>query len=1005
MSQYRNILSAIAAVFLIVSSAAAQNPVAGRIIVRVTPDAVERMRTLFEPVVSNDPHFDPQRCTLRAESQIRDVFSLPGSVRGLWITPLFAQHNVALESLRERTNPILFSNSKLTTRIAETEALAMLRSSEDRIARCFELHFDPSTSPAAIAVWLRKSGIVEFAEPRFAYATTFVPNDSLLSMQYSIATMHVTQAWDKVRCDSTMLIAVDDIGTDWNHRDLRDAIFVNQGEVGLDSLGYDKRSNGIDDDGDGFVDDWHGWDFAGADGSTSDNDPSTFAEHGTHTGGIMAAEGNNITGICGIAFGARLLPLKCGDDLGGSVAFGYEGIVYAADMGAKIVNNSWGGTGFSQLGQDVVNYATAKNCLVVAAAGNDQTLEDLYPASFNHVLSVCATDQLDGLAYFSSYGRHVDVAAPGQGIVSTIPSDKYRSMDGTSMASPNAAGVAALVRQKFPSLTPDQVAERIRSTARPINLTEQDRQNGFTGHGIVQADSALDLTKPHHSVRIVSVTIDDPDGDGTLQSGEGANIVLSVRNFLDPIEHLTAHIQVLDPTPGTISFTSNDLQFPDANTLDVVQNVSGTLHVNVSPTAGLDLVIPIRVTFSNGTDYQGDIDYFTLVINPSYLDLNKNTITATISARGDVGFNDPPNNEQGSGFTWVGAPPSILASGKTALFDAGLMVATDPDHVVSSAPSAANDLVWDQDFRVLEPSHYILEPDKPGALQEIECRFDDSPADSSLIAQQVGVNVHATAYEFGGAAANAVVLDYVLSHQDALNGIAASDQTAVALYMDWDVGSSGANNVSMISPLDSMLAVTKRLDPGFPFVGVKIISALPDGTSFNLFAMLNDGSDSGIGVFNGYPNANKFTTMTTPQLLSGPGDVSMIYGLRNVPLASMDSVHVTYVFGFGVDDSDLKRTIDNATAAWFGTSSVSQAVASGSLLRCYPNPCEGMLHIESPFDGAQDVRVYDVLGRTVYRSRMTGQQTLVSLPTLDAGAYRLVVSTPTDSRSTQLIVR
>jgi serine protease len=998
--------STVAAVMILaVSSVFGQATLPGRVIIRIAPDAISSLRTLFAPEISTDVHFDPQKLSSHNELSIRGLLGLPSRIHAVSLAPFVAQHNVVLESLREHTNPILFNSKTLSTRVVETEALHLLRNSEEKLSRCFELQFDPSIPVQQIMILLRKSQAVELAEPRYTYHTCFIPNDSLLSEQYSISSMHLTKAWDIQRCDTTMLVAVDDIGTDWNHVDLRGAIYTNAGEMGFDSLGYDKRSNGIDDDGDGFIDDWHGWDFAGVDGSFPDNDPSTAAEHGTHTGGIMAAQGNNVTGVCGIAFGARLLVMKCGDDFGSNVAFGYEGMVYAADHGAKVVNNSWGGTGYSQVAQDVVDYATGKDCLVVAAAGNDNILEDLYPASYAHVLSVGAIDAGDNYAYFSTYGRHVDVCAPGQGVLSTVPFDRYKNLDGTSMASPNAAGVAALVRQHFPQLSPDQVAERIRATTRPLPVPSGAPQEFNTGHGIIQADSALDVTKPHHSVRIVAVAIDDPDGDGILQPGEAANITLSVRNYLDPTKKLMAHLEVLAPGPDNLSFTTQDVAFPDANTLDIVQNTSGTLHVNVFSTAGTDVVVPVRVTFSAGSDYVGDVDYFTLIINPSYLNLDKNNITTTISARGDFGYNDPPNNEQGAGFTWTNAPSTISTSGRSVLFEAGLMVATDPDHVVAAAPNENTDLFTDQDFRVIRPAHYVFEPDHAGALQEIESNFDDGLTDSSHMAKQVGVTVHSRAYAFGGAAANAEVLDYSLSYVAPANGNGASDFTAAALYMDWDIGSSGANNVAAPSPLDSTIAVTRRIEDGYPLVGVKIISKIPVGASYNFYAMENDGSNGSVGVYNGFPQIDKWESMTTPRLNAGPNDVSMICGLANLPLASTDSIRITYVIGLGVDDSDLKRTIDNATLQWFGASDVRSVSSNQRKFFYYPNPCEQVLHINSPFTGTQHVKIVDALGRVVYDKSTRSSEATLELSSLAAGAYRLIVTCGGDDVGGSLIVR
>ena len=254
-----------------------------------------------------------------------------------------------------------------------------------------------------------------------------------------------------------IVIAIVDSGSDLEHEDLADNIYLNLNDP----------INGIDDDQDGYIDNYKGWDFVGLSASNlkEDNNPDVTAdscEHGVHVSGLASAVTNNIKGIASLAQNAKLMIVKVGaDDNANAIYRGYDGIIYAVDHGAKIINCSWGGPGGGAFGQDVINYALSKNCLVVAAAGNSNSLVPIYPAAYQGVLAVANVNSNDLKSTSSSYGYHVGIASPGVGILSTNNGGKYGIKGGTSMASPIVSSAVALVMAKFPSLTAIQVAQMI----------------------------------------------------------------------------------------------------------------------------------------------------------------------------------------------------------------------------------------------------------------------------------------------------------------------------------------------------------------------------------------------------------------------------------------------------------------------------------------------------------------------------------------------------------------
>ncbi|MEY4667924.1 MAG: hypothetical protein RL518_623 [Pseudomonadota bacterium] len=271
------------------------------------------------------------------------------------------------------------------------------------------------------------------------------PNDPLLPDLYGLTRMDAPNAWEITTGSPNVLVAVVDTGIYYNHSDLIGNIAVNTQEI----LG-----NGIDDDANGYIDDYFGYDFYDGDG-----DPADEHGHGTHCAGIVGARGDNGVGAVGINWSVGILPVRAlGPYGGGSDADVAAGIQYAVHRGASIVSLSLGGAYSSTVLDNAIQYARDAGVLVVAAAGNDATDNDIvpsYPAStpLENIVAVAATDSADHLASFSNYGvQSVDVAAPGSRILSTYLAGQFTTISGTSMATPYVAGVAALMKAANPAL-------------------------------------------------------------------------------------------------------------------------------------------------------------------------------------------------------------------------------------------------------------------------------------------------------------------------------------------------------------------------------------------------------------------------------------------------------------------------------------------------------------------------------------------------------------------------
>ncbi|MBA7621063.1 MAG: S8 family serine peptidase [Calditrichaeota bacterium] len=431
------------------------------------------------------------------------------------------------------------------------------------LSRIYTLYLWPGTDADALVQSLNRSSYVEYAERMYPAFTDDVPNDPRLVNQKHFDRIAMQAAWDIEQGDSSVVVAIIDTGVDWLHEDLNANIWVNADEI---------PDNELDDDGNGYVDDIRGWDFVdvpedweeqyqpaeGEDGVEPDYDPMDFDGHGTHCAGIASAVTNNDTGIAGTGWNTTIMPVRAGYLTrygNGVVAWGYKGIVYAANNGADIVSLSWGGGNYSQIEQESIDYAWGLGVVIIAAAGNDGSSAQHYPAAYDHVVAVGATEwHNDELASFSNYGSWVDICAPGVRIYSTLPdtSTVSRSYDvgqGTSMSAPMVAGAAALVRAHFPDSSNHEIVMKLAAGADNIDSVNADKA-GLMGYGrlnVYQALTTLAPTVPNlHLTPIVSDELGNDDQ--IIDAGETIWLTLRLENrFMGgPATNVTASLAVDD---------------------------------------------------------------------------------------------------------------------------------------------------------------------------------------------------------------------------------------------------------------------------------------------------------------------------------------------------------------------------------------------------------------------------------------------------------------------------
>ncbi len=374
------------------------------------------------------------------------------------------------------------------------------------LASTFKVHYEGETKVETAVEMLSNVAGVEYAEPNRYRETYIIPNDPDFPNQWGLTKINCPAAWDRTTGSANVVVAVIDTGIDLDHPELA-ALLV----PGWDMV--DLGPNPIPPAGFRFEGDFMG----------RDNDPQDEVGHGTHVAGTIACASNNATGVAGVTWNCRLMPVRvlarivnksdATDVRGvGSSADIAAGIRFAVDHGARVLNLSLGGGVDTQVERDGIAYAIAQGAVVVAAMGNGIPPNQIsYPAAYPDVVAVGAIDQADHRAPWSFIGPHIDVAAPGVGVLSTVWDNGYATMSGTSMAAPHVSGVAALIMSCNSNLTGPQVADIIRQTARPLRDNPADPvPNDNYGWGCVDAKAAIDRACPppaSHTIICESRTI------------------------------------------------------------------------------------------------------------------------------------------------------------------------------------------------------------------------------------------------------------------------------------------------------------------------------------------------------------------------------------------------------------------------------------------------------------------------------------------------------------------
>lgn len=638
------------------------------------------------------------------------------------------------------------------------------------ISSIYTCQIPPKTSLDKVLAKLNKMDGVEYAEPSYVGDLFLTPNDSEYGKGnlWHLNTCNVLNAWDVEEGDSSVVVAVVDCGIDIIHKDLINKIAYN----------LDDPINGKDDDGDGYVDNYRGWDLA-----DNDNNPvnSNGIEHGTYVAGIVTAEVNNEFGTAGVGYKTRMLPLKVCPQGQSVVTSGYDGIAYAANQGCKVINCSWGDPGGSKYGQDIVDYATFNcNALVVAAAGNSAATELYFPASYDNVLSVGGTivgDYVwaDSNVKGSQYNHSVDICAPAKGFYSLANDGKTFPMSGggTSFAAPIVSGAAALVRSKYPEFSAVQVGEILRITADDIyTLNNEPKYKNMLGHGRLNVYNAL-TNDSIPSIRIIDYSLKNNTNQPFTYVKDTLFLHLTLKNQLFTAKNV-----------AITASCENSILAPVETDTAFAEIVAGgevectfAFRVLITPPVNYDLQFKLLTIADNS---YSDYEYISFPGNKQYYDFSVGDIQSTATNDGSIAVYSTKLEQNGF----------IYKNYDNCIFQAGVFIAENQNNIY-----VRNDKRADFTALIYPTIH------------------ETDSCDVVISSQYSAENLVVDQIIYGWDDVDALIYDFVLSNE--------RDSTLydvrLGTFIDWDIMDSKYNNIWYVDSLQ--LTVAASVSPSTLYVG------------------------------------------------------------------------------------------------------------------------------------------------------------------------------------------
>lgn len=710
---------------------------------------------------------------------------------------------------------------------------------------------------------LLKSGLVEYAEPKFISRPLYNPNDpdsdSLTGKQYHLKLIKAYEAWNDVanRGDASAVLGIVDTGFELTNPDMAGNIAA-----------------------------------GGIDLGDNDNDPTYGAsDHGVAVSSLSSAITDNGVGLAGTGFNSKFLPIKAAATGSSNIVAGFEGIDYAITKGCKVINCSWGHYGYSQAEQDKMNDIVANNdVLIIAAAGNSGGKNDkIYPAAYENVLSVTHTDWQD-LKQSGDFNNAIDIAAPGVGVYGYMLTSGGKTRTGSSLASPIVAGAATALRVKYPSYTAMQIAEVLRMSADIIDtLPGNATYKGLIGRGRLNMFEAFKgMQTP--SIRVVGYNILNKNNDPAV-AGDTANFTNLFKNFLLPTtSNTTVKLKINDPY---IKLIDSVITIGAIGTLVTKDNNANPFKFVVASNTPIDYKFSVKLIFED--DLYSDYMSFDVSLNSSVnIDMDINKAVMTISTKGRNGYSDLTPTGTG----WV-------YKNRAYLYESGLMVATSSTKVSDAVrtPTVLND-----HFAPLENTFVVNNPTY-GKL--ITTKFDDSKNPN-----KIGVEISQKSFAWNTTNLDkTIVVEYKIKNTSG----AKFDSLCVGLFTDVDVDGEHYNEAASKWDATHHVGYAYNVNTNaLGFAGFKLLTPQKE----NFYAMDNsDGIQGNVNPNSEFTAANKFKVLSSGIARTVAGgvngnDISAVIGATVYNLEPNATTTVAFAYIMADTEAEMLTNADAIQAKY-----------------------------------------------------------------------------------------
>lgn len=829
------------------------------------------------------------------------------------------------------------------------------------VSGLFTIHFQTPINIIGLARALSTCKNIIHAEPHYLPKPLYVPNDDSISVQYALNRIQAFAGWDLHQGDTNTVIGITDTGIELFHEDIYDNIAKN----------YFDPINGIDDDNDGYIDNYYGWDTG-----DNDNDPSSTGNpHGQHISGISSASTDNHVGIAGSGFKCRFIPIKIMDE-NGRLSGAYEGLMYAAEHGCKIINCSWGGYQYSEINAEILRYVSINlDCIVFCGAGNDNNERLFYPASYPYAVSVGATNNQDIKADFSNYGDRLDIFAPGDLILSTWTEGRYKRSGGTSMSSPLTAGCAAILRSAFPERSAQQILYQLKTSCDDLDLIASNSNwEGKLGSGRVNLFRALSETDKRAVVLIEPEMKDSGNqlflpNDTLFLSGDFINYLAPAANVIASLESLTDNLEILN----------NQIDLGSMGSLETQSIATNPFKVLIKPTNEFNQIARLRLTISADGDEVKQT--FPLEINASFINLVHNNIKSSYGADGYIA----PTGDQ-----FLRGLGMRLNDSPNYLFESGFMLSPDPSTVIDGVrgnPSNLNE--WETNLRFEE-----TETDYPNLVQ-----FRGNML-SAIMGFPFSVNMRLIA---DSSIVNKGFITQVFEVEN-YSPIDFNDVRA-GIFADWDIGNYSKNR-SFYNPALKLSYVTEFMNDSV-FAGVQLLGNQPN----SVYAIANQaGANVNIEMTDGFSTEEKYISLSYYSPIAGAEgegtDIITVSGSGPFSIPSGAKVNIAFAYHLATSESQLLEQANHARTFYNSIAEPLQLQsASNQDFSVFPNPASKTVTVSSNGLYSFSYTLRDLLGQTLINGKSNSQTTTLNFPKgVKAGSYILEIENNNRSTYKKLLI-